>query len=490
MRNNLKKLTRGVIVITVTIALCCLLQSNTFAETTTGKSCGVATSIIECEEGGSGTIFHILRLVLEIMGIGVGIFAVIGISVAGIQYLTAGDSTEKATKAKRRIYETVIGIACFVVLWSASEWLLPGGLFNADSAPGKIKVAKQTKSSTGQTFVPDITFQNPDGDRTYSLYSQDDSIVRTLGTTAKCVAAGTAKLLVVASDGNKSETSVTCTAESNADSGGIADDGFTGTRAVDGSPTVGNQSNVKYRGSGSVRPETKTIINKHNKDFNYRNFNERMRRYGGYQAYLKNLGGVFQRLATTSKIPVKTAADFQAASEYVFGLWMIWGPDYGNHNHHVSWNGNDAFYYGLPGRDSNFSYSNSAINTMLRSSSDVRTCCNIAINTLYKSTTLGRQYPVRGPKYTKWTQLKVGDVLQFYQPNGNWAHTAVVGEVYSDYLIIYDGGSRFMMNRNYKMKVPRRNDSTLRSPYDCYGRWYAFRPWNIEQSLTLSGLNN
>lgn len=68
----------------------------------------------------------VLKLVVEILSIGVGILAVVGISVSGIQYLTAGGSEEKTRKAKRRIFEIVIGLALYVILYALLQWLLPG----------------------------------------------------------------------------------------------------------------------------------------------------------------------------------------------------------------------------------------------------------------------------------------------------------------------------------------------------------------------------
>ncbi len=78
------------------------------------------------EKTGKESITCVLKLVVTILGIGVGILGVIGISVSGIQYLTAGGSEEKTRKAKRRIYEIVIGLALYAVIYFALQWLLPG----------------------------------------------------------------------------------------------------------------------------------------------------------------------------------------------------------------------------------------------------------------------------------------------------------------------------------------------------------------------------
>ena len=65
---------------------------------------------------GSEGISKVLELVINVLNIGVGILGVIGISVTGIQYLTAGSSEEQTKKAKRRLTEIVIGLAAYAVL--------------------------------------------------------------------------------------------------------------------------------------------------------------------------------------------------------------------------------------------------------------------------------------------------------------------------------------------------------------------------------------
>lgn len=99
-----------------------LIASNTFAadqivETTffgnlkdDGKGCGV---------------FTILDLVLQILTGGVAIVAVVGISFTGVQYLTAGGNETQVTKAKNRIFNIVLGLAAYAVLYVVLVFLLP-----------------------------------------------------------------------------------------------------------------------------------------------------------------------------------------------------------------------------------------------------------------------------------------------------------------------------------------------------------------------------
>lgn len=76
--------------------------------------------------GGSDSVLNILDLVVNIMSIGIGILGVIGISIVGIQYLTAGGNEEKTRKAKRRMFEIVIGLVVYVLIYAILQFLMPG----------------------------------------------------------------------------------------------------------------------------------------------------------------------------------------------------------------------------------------------------------------------------------------------------------------------------------------------------------------------------
>lgn len=79
--------------------------------------------LTDCNTGDEAAIRCILNTVIDIFTVGVGILGVIGISVAGIQYLTAGGNEEKTRKAKTRIYEIVIGLALYAVIFGILKWL-------------------------------------------------------------------------------------------------------------------------------------------------------------------------------------------------------------------------------------------------------------------------------------------------------------------------------------------------------------------------------
>ena len=71
-------------------------------------------------------IVCILKLVVDILSIGVGVLGVLGIVIAGIQYLTSGGNEEQMRKSKRRLFEIVIGLIAYVLIYAVLSWLLPG----------------------------------------------------------------------------------------------------------------------------------------------------------------------------------------------------------------------------------------------------------------------------------------------------------------------------------------------------------------------------
>ena len=256
--NNLKRTKRirqltALAVATIVLSLCCV--RGVFA-----AQCGdIETSIIECNEGGDGGIWHTLRLVLDIMMIGVGILGVIGISWAGIRYLTAGGSEEKTIIAKRRIVEVVVGAVCYVLLWGGLQWLLPGGIFDIKQDNTNVTNVDMSYSGTtavGKTFVPKVVFNDEASDITYSLKSNNTSVVKVLGHNALCVADGSATLEAIAANGVTSSMDVKCTPSKNGSSNGDS-----GGSAINGSA---NNSNSNSNSSNDNQGETcdTSMINK------------------------------------------------------------------------------------------------------------------------------------------------------------------------------------------------------------------------------------
>lgn len=139
------------IMVCVIVTSCCIgLSQAVFADNGCG---GVETSILSCGDDDSG-VYHILRIVLDIFSIGVGILGVIGITLAGVQLMTAGDDAQKAVKSKRRLAEIAIGLVCYILLFGTISWLFPGGAPDIDSMEensGTIAESQPSSSNSNST---------------------------------------------------------------------------------------------------------------------------------------------------------------------------------------------------------------------------------------------------------------------------------------------------------------------------------------------------
>jgi len=110
------------------------LQTHTVSAAS--KCGGVDTAILSC--GGSEKadkvedtgIWAILLLVLNLMTGLVGLAAVGGIVYASILYTTAQDNSGQVTKAKETIFNVVLGIVLFALMYSFLQFIIPGGVFN------------------------------------------------------------------------------------------------------------------------------------------------------------------------------------------------------------------------------------------------------------------------------------------------------------------------------------------------------------------------
>ncbi len=120
-----------------------------------------------CDGGDGGATIDILELVLDIFSVVVGILAVIGITIVGIQYLTAGGSEEKTRKAKRRMLEIIIGIVLYVLLYALLKWV--GINPNVDST----KTTASTTTTITKTTTTKTQSKKPSCSSTISGNMQD-----------------------------------------------------------------------------------------------------------------------------------------------------------------------------------------------------------------------------------------------------------------------------------------------------------------------------
>ncbi len=107
------------------------------------------TSILQglCDESstrGEG-IWGILNIIMTILTIGVGAAAIIGIVIAGIIYGTAGGNESKVTQAKQMIFNVVLGLLLYGVLWAVVNFIMPGEIATNESEAGPQSRAAQAE---------------------------------------------------------------------------------------------------------------------------------------------------------------------------------------------------------------------------------------------------------------------------------------------------------------------------------------------------------
>ena len=262
--------------------------------------------------------------------------------------------------------------------------------------------------------------------------------------------------------------------------------------------------NFSYGGNGTVKSrfssDTLKIVENHLYDFNAQNFNKVISSYGGFDKYAESLGGVFQEYYGKTVLD-RTEYSFQRVAEYVLGWMYMYGWDYMNGSgRHVKWGGSnytkDAFYVngGFVGEtpSSDFDKLISGGFGLGYLSSE----CGTLEEFIYFKMGMKKR-PQVYPKPTKLKDLKVGDGIYFFDhrvdktSESNWkigVHNVVVGEVYSDYIVVYDAGSRYQNSKNYKhvIKISKNgNDeedyASIKKVYG-YEGWGARRFYNFEQN--------
>lgn len=85
----------------------------------------------EVDLGGKGeakdVFLKLLYTFTNVLIYGLGALAVIGVVIAGVMYITAGDNEQKAVAARKRLIEVVIGLGVWALLYGILHLLIPGG---------------------------------------------------------------------------------------------------------------------------------------------------------------------------------------------------------------------------------------------------------------------------------------------------------------------------------------------------------------------------
>lgn len=126
------------LVLALAVLVVALLPVSVFADT--GPVCqdtdfAILGGLGLCEGG----IPALLEVGSNILAGLVGVVAVGGLVWAGILYASADGSAEQVAKAKGMIRNVVIGLVVFALIYTATNFLIPGGVFTTTKAKSTTK---------------------------------------------------------------------------------------------------------------------------------------------------------------------------------------------------------------------------------------------------------------------------------------------------------------------------------------------------------------
>lgn len=128
MKKFIQKIASLMVVAVASIGLISPVSTPVYAATPAanfGADAAILTTCANKEDGSGSGIKCVIELVVNILSVLVGIVGVIGVVIVGIQYLTAGGNEEQTRKAKRRLFEIIIGIVAYAAIYALIRFLLP-----------------------------------------------------------------------------------------------------------------------------------------------------------------------------------------------------------------------------------------------------------------------------------------------------------------------------------------------------------------------------
>ncbi len=140
-----------------------------------------------CDYCDGGAIYKVIAECIDILTILIGAAAVIGIIVVGIMYMTSAGDTARQTKAKRRLFDIVVGIIFWGVFFGMLEFLIPGGVLNSTldttttSCPEEPPESPTPPPSTtppGEEPTEPPASEEEHGVRDYTMCNMDFNVIK------------------------------------------------------------------------------------------------------------------------------------------------------------------------------------------------------------------------------------------------------------------------------------------------------------------------
>ena len=124
------KIKQTIVAIALLLGISCFLVSPVVsaADCVDSKGNKYSTSILPCSTDGQSGIWGLLKIVVNILTAGIGIVAVGGVVYGSVLYTTAGGSAEQMKEAKHIIFNVVLGLVAYALMYAFLNYIIPGGL--------------------------------------------------------------------------------------------------------------------------------------------------------------------------------------------------------------------------------------------------------------------------------------------------------------------------------------------------------------------------
>lgn len=236
--------------------------------------------------------------------------------------------------------------------------------------------------------------------------------------------------------------------------------------------------------------EDKAALNKHCKDFNSSNYAAKIKGYGGANAYIDSMGGVFKecRQAVDAGEKITTVDEWNKRCRYTAGLVYVEGWDYWNGKTRHRWGKGaaDAFY------PANYKFTRCKGGTVSQIFQGTGgrgryTNCNYGADTLLRACGLYKKgtdaIKTWASKYgscvTSKSKLQATDIVHFFssKPNRskpstwkNWHHVALVYKVdkAAGKIWLIDFGSRYINSKKPLHYMPINASDKAGGEYNSY----------------------
>jgi hypothetical protein len=89
----------------------------------------IGTSKCVSNTGNGGAIAEYLKLILQLLGGGIGLIITLMLIIGGVQYITSAGDPARIKAAKQRIQDALIALFLFLTAYAFLIFIVPGGLF-------------------------------------------------------------------------------------------------------------------------------------------------------------------------------------------------------------------------------------------------------------------------------------------------------------------------------------------------------------------------